>query len=247
MSKKKLVTVKIPEVITVEQYQNFGTLDHLTQTQRIIRIVSAISGYKEEQVGKWKVNYLFQIYKDLQSRIAELEPVFLPIFEWEGVTWGFQPLHKMSAGEYIDLEARMKDGVDKINEVLAILYRPITEHKFDGLEWKIKSNYKYALGKTESLFKYYKLEDYDTEKREWRKEQFKSLPINLALGAYNFFLFVGLRYSKDLEISFQKIYETMTEEEKKKLNQLLSTTNGSLHSTTSQKMEESSILQEKKE
>ena len=244
MSKKKLVTVNIPEVITVEQYQKFGTLDHLTNTQRIIRIVSAISGYSEDVVGTWKVNYLFQIYKDLQDRIAELEPVFLPIFEWEGTTWGFQPLHKMTAGEYIDLETRLKSGVDKINEVLAILYRPIEEHKFDNLEWKIKSNYKYALGKAENLFKYYKLEDYDTEKREWRAEQFQKLPINLALGAYNFFLFVGLRYSRDLETSFQKIYETMTEEEKKKLNQLLNTTDGSTHSSTSPKKEESSTSQE---
>lgn len=241
---KKLVTVKIPEVITVEQYQKFGTLDHLTHTQRIIRIVSAISGYKEDVVGTWQVNYLFQIYKDLQERISELEPVFLPIFEWEGQTWGFQPIHKMTAGEYIDLESRLKEGVSKINEVLAILYRPIENHRFDGLEWKIKHNYKYALGKAENLFKYYTLEEYDVEKRTWREEMFNNLPINLALGAYNFFLFVGVKYSNSLETSFQKVYNKMTKEEKKKLNQLLSTTDGSILSTTSQKKEESSISQE---
>ena len=236
---KKLITVKIPQVITVEQYKKFGMLDHLTNTERIIRIVSAISGYKEEEVGTWKVNYLFQIYKDLQDRIKELEPVFLPIFEWEGVTWGFQPLHKMSAGEYIDLESRLKSGLDKINEVLAILYRPISEHKFDGLEWKVKSNVRYALGDTENLFKYYTLEDYDVEKRLWREKQFSKLPINLALGAYNFFLYVGVRYSNDLETSFQKIYNKMTKEEKNQMNQLLVTTAGSTPSTSSLKMEES--------
>ena len=236
---RKLKTIQIPEVITVEQYKKFGTLDHLTNTQRIIRIVSAISGYKEEEVGKWNVSNLFNIYKDLQLRIQELEPVFLPIFEWEGTTWGFQPLHKMSAGEYIDLETRLKDGVDKINEVLAILYRPISEHKFDGIEWKVKSNYKYAIGKTENLFKYYTLEEYDVEKRNWRVEQFNNLPINLALGAYNFFLFVGVKYSNSLETSFQKIYNKMTKEEKEKLNQLLATTDGSIPSTTLQEKEES--------
>ena len=236
---EKLKTIQIPEVITVEQYKKFGTLDHLTNTQRIIRIVSAISGYKEEEVGKWNVSNLFNIYKDLQLRIQELEPVFLPIFEWEGTTWGFQPLHKMSAGEYIDLETRLKDGVDKINEVLAILYRPISEHKFDGIEWKVKSNYKYAIGKTENLFKYYTLEEYDVEKRNWRVEQFNNLPINLALGAYNFFLFVGVKYSNSLETSFQKIYNKMTKEEKEKLNQLLATTDGSIPSTTLQEKEES--------
>ena len=210
---KKLKTIQIPEVITVEQYKKFGTLDHLTNTQRIIRIVSAISGYKEEEVGKWNVSNLFNIYKDLQLRIQELEPVFLPIFEWEGTTWGFQPLHKMSAGEYIDLETRLKDGVDKINEVLAILYRPISEHNFDGIEWKVKSNYKYAIGKTENLFKYYTLEEYDVEKRNWRVEQFNNLPINLALGAYNFFLFVGVKYSNSLETSGSIPSTTLREKE----------------------------------
>ena len=242
---KKLINISIPEVITVGQYQQFGTLDHLTNTQRIIRIVSAISGYKEDVVSTWNVTNLFQIYKDLNSRINELEPVFLPIFEWEGTTWGFQPIHKMTGGEYIDLESRLKKGIGSLHEVLAILYRPIENHRFDGVEWKIKSNYKYALGKAENLFKYYTLEDYDVEKRTWREEQFKNLPIGLALGAYNFFLFVGVKYSNSLETSFQKLYNKMTKEEKKQLNQLLSTTDGSTPSTTSQEKEESSVSQEK--
>lgn len=244
---KELINITIPEVITVGQYQQFGTLDHLTNTERIIRIVSAISGYTEEQVGSWNVANLFQIYKDLQLRIEELEPVFLPIFEWEGQTWGFQPIHKMTGGEYIDLETRLEKGVSSLHEVLAILYRPIKEHKFDGFEWKIKSNLKYIVGKAENLFKYYKLEEYDVEKRNWREEQFKDLPIGLALGAYNFFLFVGVRYLNSLETSFPKIYNSMTKEEKKKLNQLLSTTDGSSSSLTLQKMEEFYNSQVRKE
>ena len=62
----KEITIEIPEVITVEQYQKFGTLDHLSNTERIIRIVSAITGNSEKEVGRWNVANLFQIYKDLQ-------------------------------------------------------------------------------------------------------------------------------------------------------------------------------------
>jgi len=235
----KEITITMPEFITVGEYQQFGTLDHLTQTQKIIRIVSAITNHTEEDVQKWNATSLFKIYKDLNNSINEMQPVFLPIFEWEGQTWGFQPLHKMTAGEYIDLETRLKDGITKLHEVLAILYRPITKHEFDSFEWKFKHNYKYAVGKTENLFKYYSLEDYDVEKRTWREEQFKALPINLALGAYNFFLFVGVKYSNDLTTSFQNIYQKMTKEEKEKLNRLLSTTDGSIPSTTSLKKGES--------
>ena len=236
----KQITVTMPEFLTVGQYQKFGTLDHLSNTQRIIRIVAAITSHDEKEVEKWNVSNLFKIYKDLNNSINDIEPAFLPIFEWEGETWGFQPIHKMSAGEYIDLESRLKEGIGKLHEVLAILYRPITEQKFDTYEWKIKHNYKYVVGKTENLFKYYTLEDYDVEKRGWREERFKQLPLNLALGAYNFFLFVGEKFSKDLRISFQQMYKKMNKKERKELEQLLSTTLGSTPFTTSQKMEESS-------
>lgn len=234
----KEITLSMPEFITVGQYQKFGTLDHLSNTERIIRIVSAITGHKEEEVQRWNVSGLFKIYKDLNNSINDIEPAFLPIFEWEGETWGFQPIHKMTAGEYIDLETRLKEGIGKLHEVLAILYRPITEHKFDSYEWKLKHNYKYVIGKAENLFKYYTLEDYDVEKRTWREERFKNLPVNLALGAYNFFLFVGEKFSNDLRISFQQMYKKMTKEERKELEQLLNTTAGSTLFTTSLKTEE---------
>jgi hypothetical protein len=97
-----------------------------------------------------------------------------------------------------------------------------------------------VIGKAENLFKYYTLEDYDVEKRTWREERFKNLPVNLALGAYNFFLFVGEKFSNDLRISFQQMYQKMTKEEKKEVEQLLNTTAGSTLFTTSLKKEESS-------
>jgi hypothetical protein len=219
--------IEIPETLTVGHYQKFGTLDHLTQTKRIVRIVSAISNREESEVENWPLTSVFQIYKDLNERLEDLQSIFLPIFEWRGTTYGFQPIHKMSVGEFIDMESRLQNGVDSMHELLAILYRPIKSNKFDGLEWKIKSNVKYALGKAESLFKYYELEDYDTEKREWRAELFKEFPLPMGLGSYNFFLFVGMELSKDFQTSFQKSVKNLTKKEKKELSQLLNTMDGS--------------------
>ena len=227
----KEIKIEIPQTISVGQYQKFGSLDHLTNTERIIRIVSAISGYDEIEVSRWNVSNLFQIYKDLNNRIEELQGEFLPIFEWEGTTWGFQPLHKMTGGEYIDLESRLQGGIGSLNEVLSIIYRPIKSHQFDGMEWKVKHNIKYALGKAENLFKYYTLEEYDVDSRLLREEKFKELPIGLALGAYNFFLFVGQSYSKDLVTSFHKTMQNLSPKEKKKFQQLLLTMDGSTPST----------------
>jgi len=223
----KELKIEIPETLTVGHYQKFGTLDHLTQTKRIVRIVSAVSNIDESEVENWSLTSVFQIYKDLNQRLEDLQSIFLPIFEWRGTTYGFQPIHKMSVGEFIDMESRLQNGVDSMHELLAILYRPIKSSKFDGLEWKIKSNVKYILGKAESLFKYYELEDYDVEKREWKAELFKEFPLPMGLGAYNFFLFVGMELSKDFQTSFQKSVKNLTKKERKELSQLLNTMDGS--------------------
>jgi hypothetical protein len=243
----KQIEITIPSQITVGQYQKFGTLDHLTDGERMIRIVAAITEREENEVKLWELKSIIQIYKDLNERIGELQSTFLPVFEWEGTLWGFQPLHKMSGGEYIDLDNKLRKGISALNEIMAILYRPVTKHKLDSIEWKVKHNLKYAVGSSENLFKYYTIEEYDVEKREWNEERFKNLPISVALGAYGFFLYIGLNLSKDMIIS--SLPKKAKEERKKVMevfNQLLGFMDGSIPSTNWQKMEEYSTSPEKK-
>ena len=235
----KQIEITIPEQITVGQYQKFGMLEHLTEGEKMIRIVSAIADRDEEEVRSWELKSIVQVYKDLNQRIADLTSTFLHIFEWDGQLWGFQPIHKMSGGEYIDLDSKLEKGIGSLHEVLAILYRPVKNQRLDGLEWKIKNNLKYVVGKSENLFKYYNIDDYDVEKTQWNEERFKNLPISVALGAYSFFLFIGLNLSKDTLISSLPL---KAKKERKKVeevfNQLLDSMVGSIHSTNWQKMEE---------
>lgn len=243
----KQIEIQIPAQITVGQYQKFGTLEHLTDGEKMIRIVAAIAGRDEDEVKTWELKSIVNIYKDLNERIADLQPTFLPLFEWEGTTWGFQPIHKMTGAEYIDLDNRLSKGVTGINEIMAILYRPVSSSRLDSIEWKLKHNVKYAVGSSENLFKYYQVEDYDTEKRMWNEERFKNLPITIALGAYSFFLYIGLNLSKSITISS---LPKKAKKERKKVeetfNQLLDSMVGSIHSTNWPKMEEYSVSQEKK-
>jgi len=235
----KQIEITIPAQITVGQYQKFGTLDHLTEGERMIRIVAAVADKDESEVRTWELKSILQIYKELHERIGELQSTFLPIFEWDNQLWGLQPIHKMSGGEYIDLDNKLSKGISSLHEVLAILYRPVTKHRLDSIEWKLKHNVKYAVGSSENLFKYYQVDEYDTEKREWNEERFKNLPISVALGAYSFFLYIGLNLSRDTIIySLPK----KAKKEKKKVmevfNQLLDSMDGSIRSTNLQKMEE---------
>lgn len=236
----KEIQVSIPSDISVGNYIKFGVMDHLSTTERIIRIVSVIANKSEDDVRTWSLSDITKIYSDLNKRIEDIKPVFLPLFEYEGTTWGFQPIHKMSGGEYIDLERKLEGGVSSLAEVLSILYRPVVKNKLDGLEWKIKNNLKYVVGKSENLFKYYDIEEYDSVESDKRVMMFSELPIQVGLGAYSFFLSIGEIYLENSKTSLIQLAKKMKPRERKVLSQLLDTMAGSTPSTTLQKMEESS-------
>lgn len=234
----KTIKITIPEDFTIDHYAKLGQLEHLREIEKIIRVISSISGYEEEEIRKWDIKSINSIYGDIKGIFDNIEPIFLPVFTFKGIQYGFQPLSKMNADEYIDLEKRLEKG--DILEVMSILYRPIVEHKFDDSWTKFKRDIKYVAGRADDLFKYYKVEEYDVEKREWRKEIFKELPVSIALGAYNFFLLVGLQLSN---YTLQSL-EGVSEKEKKMLekqmkNLFKNISGGFILSTDLQKTEES--------
>jgi len=189
--------INIPKELTIGLWKKISNLEHLSDIEKIIKVVSAVSGEDETEIKRWDFISLTEIYKAINENIEETKSIFLPIIDFNGKQYGFQPISKMSAGEYIDLENKMKKGIDGLEEIISVLYRPITKSKFDTLEWKLKHNIKYIMGKSEDLFKYYDVEEYDNEKCEWRKEVFSNLPLSIALGAYNFFIVVGFLLSRN--------------------------------------------------
>ena len=234
----KNIKIDVPVEFTIEHYQKLGQFEHLSEVEKIIRIVSAISSYEEEFIRTWDITSLQKVYLDIHNKITNTEAIFLPIFEFEGIKYGLQPISKMNAGEYIDLEKQLQDG--NVLDVISIIYRPIVKDRFNSLEWKIKNNIKFIQGKAETLFKYYTVEDYDNEKREWRKEIFKNLPMSIALGAYNFFLLIGIQLSNNFLQSSQVLNQTEKKLWKKGMDQVFKNIlDGSTHSTTLQKMGES--------
>jgi hypothetical protein len=235
----KNIKITIPTDFTIDHYLKLGQLEHLKEVEKIIRIISSISGYEEEEIRTWDIKSIKKIYTDIQIVFENVTPVFLPVFTFKGIQYGFQPLSKMTGGEYTDLEKRLESG--DLLGVMSIIYRPVVEHKFDSTWMRVKNDIKYVAGKADNLFKYYKVEEYDTEKRNWRMDIFKDLPVSLALGAYNFFLLIALQLSSN---TLQSL-EHLTKEEKKiiqnQMDQLFNNiSDGFTLSTTLQKTEESS-------
>lgn len=202
----KTIKITIPEDFTIDHYLKLGQLEHLREVEKVVRVISSVSGFEEDEIRSWDIKSINRIYNDIKVIFDNVQPIFLPIFEWKGIRYGLQPLSKMSGAEYIDLEARLEKG--NLLEVMAIIYRPIVEDKFDSTWWKIKKQLKYVAGKTDDLFKYYTVEKYDIEKRNWRIDIFKDLPVSLALGAYSFFLLVGIQSLNNTLQSSEQIKET---------------------------------------
>ena len=218
--KKKEVTVEIPEYFTVSHYKSMGQFEHMDDLDKIVSVVVATTQHSEDEVINWPLPNLVTIYKGISAILNDIKPIFYPVFEYRNCTYGFQPLSKMSVGEWIDLETRMKDPIKNMESILAILYRPVINERFDGMEWKTKSYIKSLVGQQESLFKYYNVEEYDSEKRVWREEIFKDLPIDYALGAYTFFLAFTLHLQRDI-LTYSEVEETLKKELTKEIDAVI--------------------------
>ena len=204
---RKKIRVELPEYFTISHYKKMGSFEHLDEIEKIISSIVVMTGFSEEEVMTWKMSDMFNVYKGVESILGDIRGEFYPVFEFQGTTYGYQPISKMSVGEYVDLERRLEDPIANLEEICAILYRPVTNEHFETFSWKAKSYIRHLIGKPDDLFKMYDVEEYDTEKREWRAELFKELPIEYALGCLTFFLHLSMQLNKDLVISSQDLSE----------------------------------------
>jgi hypothetical protein len=137
---------------------------------------------------KWTPLSLKKVYSTILENITDVQPQFYPVFELDDQLYGFTPISKLTLGEYVDLERLAKQPQDNIEEIMAILYRPITKDRFSGIKWAFKNKHKVAIGDAENLFKYYELEKYNSSERKTNAEKLSVLPASMALGALSFFL-----------------------------------------------------------
>ncbi len=217
------VQINIPEYLSISDWKYFTSLEHLDDSEKMITLISKMGGVDIEEVRKYTPIALQQVYSTLLSSFEDLQPQFHPIFELDGVLYGFKSITSMTTGEYIDLERLCKQPQENLEEIMAILYRPIVKNRFKGIKWAFKSTYKVALGEAENLFKYYEVEDYDNSKREENSQTLSNIPASIGLGALSFFLVLGTYYSVSSSLSSLPPQQQMTEI--KKMNEELDTLN----------------------
>ena len=181
------IKMEIPDYLSIKDWKYFNSLEHLSTTDKMIAMVSELGGIDEDELKKYKSTKLTKTYTTLLEAFQDLTPAYYPVFELDGVLYGYNPMTKMTLGEYVDIERLASKSHDNMEEIMAILYRPITKNRFSGLKWAYKSATKIALGEAENLFKYYEVEEYDSSKRSELAEKLKHLPASIGLGALSFF------------------------------------------------------------
>jgi len=181
------------EDITLSQYQRFEELNSKLEDEEItietynkhkINLFSGIPFRKIEDVShKDLVEVMTQIDIALNQSVG-----FAHRFTMNGIEYGFIPnFDNIAVNEYVDLN-KYGVEVDTLNNLMAILYRPIVPSKD-------------SLG------------NYDIEKYKGTAEHaetMKQMPMNLVNGAISFFFHL----SSELTNSIQKF----TQEELKKDN-----------------------------
>ena len=215
------IKMEIPEYLSIKDWKYFNSLEHLGTTDKMVAMVSELGGIEETELKKYKSTELTSAYKTLLEAFQDLTPAYYPVFELDGVLYGYTPMTKMTLGEYVDIERLASKSHDNMEELMAILYRPITKNRFSGIKWAYKSKTKIALGEAENLFKYYEVEEYDSSKRSELAEKLKHLPASIGLGALSFFLLLGSSVSINSQISSLNPKEGM--KMMKELNQQMDT------------------------
>ena len=228
------IQLEIPDYLSIKQWKEFISLEHLSESEKMIYLISLLSDKNEDEVRKWTPASLTQVYTKVIDALSDVEPAFYPVFELDGQLYGYSSITSLTLGEYTDLERLAKKPQDNIEEIMAILYRPIVKHRFGGIKWAFKNTIKVSQGDAENLFKYYTLEEYDSSKRGENAKKLSVIPASMAIGALNFFLALGSLYLLNMNLSSLKPDQQMkVMKETSKQMDLLSIGDGLLQFITS--------------
>jgi len=239
------IKIDIPNYITIKQFQTIAKLDQLPEIEKNILTISTITNTDFDLVKQWDPEKLAEINKIIFNNIDLDDTTFYPVIEFNNVKYGFTPINKLTLGEYMDLERLCKTSTKNLQEIMAILYRPIQQDKTKSIKYSIKNGIKITQGKAENLFNYYTVEKYDANWRKLNSQKFDDFPISMALGALSFFLLIG---SKCLN-NINHYLENQTQLQKnmsKQMDQLLSNIGDGLAQYIDSRKHPSLISQETK-
>ena len=215
---KETVSLKleVPEYLTVQKYCDMNNYKGSSKFGKLVHAVSVLTGESLASVRLWDVESLTKV-SNIYAGIADHKELFHPIIEWKGQLYGYSSVKKCSIGEYIDLETYCADMENSMHKVAAILYRPISKHRFKDIMFGLKQGIRTAINKIDNPFDWYEVEKYDSNKRRLNEEKFRDFPVHLFLGGLGFFLSSANLYLN--HIAYLK--KQITKKEMEKMNKMI--------------------------
>jgi hypothetical protein len=228
------IQVQVPDYFTLKHYKSLQHLKDIEdEIERKLMTVAVFTNRSYDDVMNWNVNSIIEITDKIEEVLSNIKPEFYPIIEWNGKLWGYSSMQNMSVGEYVDLDNLCKDTDANINEILAILIRPVTENNLQSSKFVTRSTFKSLKYEVENVFDYYKIEEYDFIKRKHIAGTFDDFPAEIALGAMAFFLGTKTMLLKNTQVSSpndQKELVLKMNWKKRTANRLLNTMGGFIRS-----------------
>ena len=190
---KKTISFELPPFLTIGQYQKMNSYKGDSPLYKLITLVEAVTKYPQDEIMTWDMESLTAVASKFQD-IADPDNEFHSLIEWNGDLYGYAHMDKANLGEYIDLENLTKDLEINLHKIAALMYRPVTKHRFNTLEFGYKQKVKMVKNDVANVFDFYEVEPYDNDKRKDREEGMKDFPVHIILGAISFFLVTANLY-----------------------------------------------------
>ncbi len=159
-----------------------------TKTKEAEETIAALSNIPKDLIKQLELSDIVNIMNKVSEMQQEQDSALKRIIEVEGKRYGFHPdLSSISLGEWADIETFIKQDIEKnLPEVMAVLYRPITEEKND----------------------IYTIEAYDGDIRI-RAEEMKKMPAEQVQSALVFFYNFGKVLSETLPLYLMQKLKVM--------------------------------------
>jgi hypothetical protein len=182
-------------IITIGNYYKIKTHLILDDMEGKYQILHELTGCPMEDLIRVPYNELKELFALLEVMLEKSlvkNNAVVNKIAFKGVDYGLVDFDKMTLGEFVDLDVIVNDpnADNRLHEVLAILYRPITKQRLFSFD----------------------VAEYETDEYKERCQLFLDLPLKHAKSATAFFLSFELA-----SLGATKIFLEQTPKENKKM------------------------------
>lgn len=117
--------------VTLEKWANLIAQEEEAKSEEAFETITSMSDIPRQLVSQLSLNDVVVIMGKIAELQEKADTTLKKLIEIDGVEYGFHPdLSDITLGEFADLETMIKEGIEhNLPEIMAILYRPITEKK----------------------------------------------------------------------------------------------------------------------